>query len=69
MYLKQFKAIHIHATNCPNAAREFPRWSFETTKNDEILDKVLDGDDHLIDATIYSLETMAKIWYSSNFKR
>jgi len=69
MYLKQFKAIHIHATNCPNAAREFPRWSFETTKNDEILDKVQDGDDHLIDATIYSLETMAKIWYSSNFKR
>ena len=69
MYLKQFKQIHIHATNCPNAAREFPRWSWEIDKNEKILDKVQDHDDHAIDATIYSLEREAANWYRNNFKR
>ena len=69
MYFKQFKKIHIHETNCPNACKEFPRWSFETDRNDKILDMVRDGDDHVIDSVIYSHETPARIWYRTNFKR
>lgn len=68
-YLKQFKKIHIHAANCPNAAREFPRWSWQVDKNGKILDVVADGDDHTVDACIYSLEREATTWYRNNFKR
>ena len=63
MYFKSFTKIHIHETNCPNAAREIPRWSFQTDKNDKILDVVADGDDHTTDAIIYSLERSAASWY------
>ena len=69
MYFKQFRKIHIHETNCPNACREFPRWSFQVDKNDKILDIVQDGDDHTVDCTIYAHERNASIWYRSNFKR
>jgi phage terminase large subunit len=65
MYLKQFNKIHIHETNCPNACREFPRWSFDVDKNDNILDIVADHDDHTIDSVIYSLEREANRWYRS----
>ena len=67
LYLRQFKKIHIHATNCPNAAKEFPLWSWEVDKNEKILETVKDGDDHTIDAVIYSLEREAKSWYYNNF--
>jgi phage terminase large subunit len=63
LYLKQFKTIHIHESNCPNACREFPLWSWSTDKNEKILDIVADHDDHDIDSTIYSLEREATIWY------
>lgn len=63
MYLKQFRKIHIHQSNCPNACREFPRWSFVVDKNEKILDEVADGDDHSVDAVIYSLERPAATWY------
>lgn len=69
MYLKQFKAIHIHEANCPNAAREFQRWSWEVDKTGKVLDKVADHDDHTVDSVIYSLETPAKIWYTHNFQK
>lgn len=69
MYLKQFNKIHIHATKCPNSARELTRWSFEVDKNDKILDIVADADDHCCDALIYSLERPAAQWYRSNFIR
>lgn len=69
LYLKQFKAIHIHATNCPNAAREFPRWSWQVDKNEKILDTVADGDDHTVDATIYALERDATIWFKNFIQR
>jgi len=68
LYLKQFNKIHIHS-DCQNAARELQRWSFEVDKNEKIYDKVLDMDDHIPDALIYSLETQARIWYNTNFKR
>ncbi len=69
LYLKQFRKIHIHETNCPNSAREFQRWSWQVDKNEKILDIVADGDDHTVDATIYALERDASIWYRNNFKR
>ena len=67
LYLKQFKKIHIHETNCPNACKEFTLWSWVIDKNEKITDEVQDGDDHVIDAVIYSHETPAKIWYYNNF--
>jgi len=65
MYLQSFKKIHIHETFCPNASREFRRWSFKVDKNEKILDIVEDGDDHVIDCVIYSLEREAARWYRS----
>jgi phage terminase large subunit len=69
MYLKQFKKIHIHQSLCPNACREFPLWSFEVDKNENILDLICDKDDHSIDALIYSLERPASEWFRNNIQR
>lgn len=69
LYLKTFKKIHIHETNCPNACRELPRWSFQTDKNDKILDIVQDGDDHTTDAIIYALERNGAQWYRTFITR
>lgn len=69
MYLKQFKKIHIHATNCPNAAREFKRWSWETTKEGKILEYPADGDDHSVDGVIYSLENNIFRWYNTFMRK
>lgn len=58
-YLKRFKKIHIHKTNCPNTAREFLGYKYrEVKRNGEIivLDDPLDKDNHAVDATRYSLE-------------
>lgn len=68
LYFKQFKKIHIHETNCPNACREFPLWKWQTDKNEKILDIPNDGDDHTIDCTIYALERKAAEWYKNYFK-
>jgi phage terminase large subunit len=69
MYLKQFNKIHIHADNCPNAGREFLGWSYETDKNEIILEKLRDKDDHCVDSIIYALERPASLWYRSNILR
>jgi len=69
LYLKTFKAIHIHETNCPNASREFQKWAWQTDKNEKILDIVQDGGDHTCDSLIYALERNAAIWFKSNIKR
>lgn len=63
LYLKTFKKIHIHETNCPNACRELKKWSFQTDKNDKVLDIVEDNDDHTCDAIIYALERSGAQWY------
>jgi len=69
LYFKQFRKIHIHQTNCPNCAREFPLWSWEVDKNEKILETVKDGDDHVVDSVIYAHENNAKVWYYNNFQR
>jgi len=67
MYLMQFKAIHIHKTNCPVASKEFVEWSFEVDKTGKVLDIVRDKNDHVIDAVIYSLERPASAWFRANY--
>jgi phage terminase large subunit len=69
LYLMQFKAIHIHKTNCPNAAREFKAWSWQQDKAGKVLDKVQDHNDHTVDATIYALERDATIWFKNFIQR
>jgi len=65
-YLKQFKKIHVHKTNCQNAAEEFISWSWQTDKEGKPIDEPLDGYDHTIDAVIYSLEERARRYYATN---
>jgi phage terminase large subunit len=59
-YLKALPKIHIHATNCPNSAREFPRLKYKQIKHKEkgliTLDQVVEIDDDTIAATRYSQE-------------
>lgn len=69
LYLMQFKAIHIHKTNCPNAEKEFKSWSWKQDKTGKILDIPQDGNDHTVDAAIYALERDATIWYKNFIKR
>jgi len=69
MFLKQFNKIHIHSTNCVNAAREFSKWSFVTDKNENILEIIEDKMDHTCDSVIYSLERPATAWFATNHKR
>lgn len=67
-YLQQFKKIHVHKTNCPNAAEEFISWSWQTDKEKRPIDIPEDGYDHTIDAIIYSLEERARRYYATNRK-
>ncbi len=67
LYLKQFNKIHIH-TSCINAAKEFKKWSWETTKEGKILEHPADGDDHSVDSIIYALENNAFRWYSTHMR-
>ena len=69
LYLMQFRRIHIHKTNCPNASREFTSWSWKQDKTGKILDIVQDGSDHSVDATIYALERDATIWHRTYIQR
>ena len=68
LYLKQFKKIHIHKTNCPYAAREFKKWSWQVTKEGKILDVPLDLEDDTVDSVKYSLENNASRWFQTNMK-
>jgi len=55
-FLKSLKKIHIHATKCPNAAREFPRFKYKQIKGGQILDEVVELNDDTIAATRYANE-------------
>jgi len=57
-YLKALPCIHIHKTNCPNAAREFPRLKYKEKKDGTILDEIMEIDDDTIAATRYAVEDM-----------
>lgn len=55
-YLKGLKTIHIHKSNCPNAAREFLKFKYKQIKDGTILDEVVEIDDDTIAAVRYANE-------------
>lgn len=56
-HLKGFKKIHIHATRCPNMAREARLYSYKVDpKNGDILPEIVDKWNHGWDAVRYSLD-------------
>lgn len=57
-YLKELPKIHIHKSNCPNAAREFVRMKYRELKDGTILDEVVELDDDTVAATRYATEDL-----------
>lgn len=56
-YLRRLPKIHIHATNCPQAARQFQRFKYREDKHGKIYDgQYVDIDDDTVDATRYANE-------------
>lgn len=55
-YLKSLPKIHIHKSNCPNAAREFLNFKYKQLKDGTILDEVVEIDDDTIAAVRYGNE-------------
>lgn len=55
-WLCDLDGIIIDPERCPNAAREFTSYELEKDKNGNFKSKYPDKDNHLIDATRYSLE-------------
>lgn len=55
-YLKSLSAIHIHSTRCPNAVREFQRFSRRQLKNGLITDEYVELDDDTIAGVRYGNE-------------
>lgn len=66
-FLSGLDSIVIHADNCPNAAREFPRWSWASDRDGNAITGYgqvpEDGNDHTIDALVYALEREAEAYY------
>ena len=58
-FLRRFKKIHIHKTNCPNAAKELPMYKYKETK-DGITDEPLDKNNHWADVCRYATEPLWK---------
>jgi phage terminase large subunit len=58
-WLKSLPKIHIHATNCPNAAREFPRFKYRELKDGTVTDEYVEIDDDTIAAVRYGNEDLA----------
>lgn len=65
LWLQNLDAIVIDPTRCPNAAREFSQYELEKDSNGNYRDGYPDGNDHVIDATRYSLSSQIA---GSNFK-
>lgn len=53
-WLRGLKGIRIHATNCPNTAMEFARYSYKIDKAGNITSDIIDKDNHYIDAIRYA---------------
>lgn len=54
-WLDDLDAIVIDPKRCPNAAREFENIDYDTDKDGNALNRLVDKDNHLIDAVRYSL--------------
>jgi phage terminase large subunit len=58
-YLKALPKIHVHASRCPNAAREFARFSYRQMKDGRILDnEFVEIDDDTVAAVRYAIEDL-----------
>ena len=66
-YLKSLPCIHIHKTNCPNAAREFPRLKYKEKKDGTILDEIMEINDDTIAGVRYGNEDMVKVSEGEHF--
>lgn len=67
-YLKALPKIHIHATRCPNAAREFPRFRYRQLKDGRILDnEFVEIDDDTVAAVRYGVDDLIADVKQSHF--
>lgn len=55
-YLKSLKAIHIHSKNCPNAVREFQKFSRRQMKDGTVTEEYVELDDDTISGVRYGNE-------------
>lgn len=55
-YLKNLPVINIHKSNCPNAAREFPRFKYKQLKDGTVTDDYVELDDDTIAGVRYGNE-------------
>ena len=54
-WLDDLDAIVIDPRRCPNATKEFENIDYDTDKDGNPLNRLVDKDNHLIDAVRYSL--------------
>ena len=54
-YLKSLPKIHIHATRCPNAAREFRNLKYRELKGGIVLDDIVEINDDTVAAVRYAV--------------
>jgi len=55
-WLDELEAIVIDNKRCPNTAREFQNIDYETDKNGNVLNRLIDKDNHIIDSVRYACE-------------
>ena len=58
-WLSSLAKIVIDPERCPNSAREFSNYEFETDKDGNYISKYVDADNHFIDSVRYALN---RIW-------
>jgi phage terminase large subunit len=67
-YLAALPKIHIHAKNCPNAAREFPRFRRRQLKDGTILDnEFVELEDDTVAAVRYAIDDLIADVQHSHF--
>ena len=59
-YLQNIRQIHIHKTNCPNAAREFLNFKRRELKDGTITEQFVEIDDDTIAAVRYATESIRR---------
>jgi len=68
-WLQDLEEIIIDPVRCPLAANEFVNYAFELNKNDEVISRYPDKDNHAIDATRYGCERLAREAKLSKIKK
>lgn len=68
-WLKAVPVIHIHATRCPNAAKEMPRIKYRELKDGSVLEEIVEIDDDTLAAIRYAVEDLAENVEAGHFVR